>query len=172
MKSSCYACPHRAQTLGVVHQLEVLFTNPEAAVGLFGPVFIVVIAGADRPENAERTLQEMRRLRRTTHAKELQYVYVVLNNAAMPGAKTRELATAIPGLTDSVVGVHEGEGFRASVLRAVVTGIGMVTRSSPEIVKTGAEAAVLLASKSANVGPPEALRAAIEKLRRQALADS
>ena len=156
----------------MTHQLEVLFTNPEAAVGLFGPVFIAVIAGADRPENAERAVKEMRRLRRTTHAKELRYIYVVLDNAVMPGPKTREIATAIPTLTDGVVGVHEGEGFRASMVRAVVTGIGMVTGSSPEIVKSAAEAAVLVASKSASVGPAEELRVAIETLRRQALANS
>ena len=141
-------------------------------MGLFGPVFIVVIAGADRPENAERAVQELKRLRRTTHAKELRYVYVVLDNAALPGLSTRGVATAIPTLTDSLVGVHEGEGFRASVVRAVVTGIGMVTGTNPEIVKTCAEAAALLASKSANVGPAEELRVAIEKLRSQALAGS
>ena len=141
-------------------------------MGLFGPVFIVVIGGADRPENAERAVQELKRLRRTTHAKELRYVYVVLDNAAMPGSRTRGVATAIATLTDSLVGVHEGEGFRASVVRAVVTGIGMVTGTNPEIVKTGAEAAALLASKSANVGPAEELRVAIQTLRSQALAGS
>ena len=141
-------------------------------MGLYGPVFIAVIAGADRADNAERAVQERKRLRRTTHAKELRYVYVVLENAVMPGPKTRDIATAISGLTDTVVGVHEGEGFRASMVRAVVTGIGMVTGTSPEIVKNSAEAAALLASKSANVGPAEELRVAIETLRRQALANS
>lgn len=156
----------------MAHQLEVLFTNASAAVGLYGPVFIAVIAGDDRPENAERAVQEMKRLRRTTHAKELRYIYVVLENAVMPGPKTREIATAIPTLTDTVVGVHEGEGFRASVVRAVVTGIGMVTGTSPEIVKSAGEAAALMASKSASVGPAEELRVAIETLRRQARAHS
>lgn len=150
----------------MAHQLEVLFTNASAAVGLYGPVFIAVIAGADRPDNAERAVQELKRLRRTSHARELRYVYVVTHDSDMPSARTRELAIAIPSVTDSVLGVHEGEGFRASMVRAVVTGIGMATGSNPDIVKTTAEAAALLASRHASVGPAAELRAAIDTLRR------
>lgn len=160
----------KAHTGFVTHQLEVSFVHVGASLGVYGPVVIAVIHGADRSENAERAVQEMRKLRRTTHSKELHYVYVVIDEAEMPSAKTREVAATLPTLVDTVIGVHEGEGFRASVVRAVVTGIGMVSGSLPTVVSTTREAANKLASLHPNVGPAEDLRIAIDKLRGVALA--
>ena len=115
-------------------------------------------------------MEEIRKLRRSTHTKELHYVDVVTEHASMPGAKTRQIAAALPTLTGSFTGVHEGEGFRASVVRAVVTGIGMVTGSMPAVTTTTREAAAKLAAMHPSVGPAEDLRIAIERLRRAALA--
>ena len=154
----------------MAHQLEVLFVTPGAALGVFGLVIIAIISGQDRPEDAERAVEEIRKLRRSTHTKELHYVYVVTEHASMPGAKTRQIAAALPTLTGSFTGVHEGEGFRASVVRAVVTGIGMVTGSMPAVTTTTREAAAKLAAMHPSVGPAEDLRIAIERLRRAALA--
>ena len=153
-----------------MHQLEVSFVDSSAGLGVYGPVVIAVIAGADRTENAERTVQEIRKLRRTTHAKELHYLYIVIDQAQMPSAKTRQVAAALPTLVDTVVGVHEGEGFRASVVRAVVTGIGMAGGSLPIIVSSTREAAAKLAAMRPSVGPAEALREALDTLRRATLA--
>ncbi len=149
-----------------MHSLRIVFAHDGIGLAIYGPLAIAVIEGADRPDAVRRTLDELARLRRTTHKSELHYLYVASENAEMPSTESRTAASSLSRFVDSSMGVHEGEGFRASVIRAVVTGIGMAGGKLPEVVASVSEAADKLSARHASLGTAADLRAAVEALRR------
>lgn len=148
-----------------MHTLQILFAASGTALGVYGPLVIVVVAGPDRPSSVRRAVDEIARLRRTTHQRELHYLYVAGEHAEVPSAESRAIAAGIAQHVDASMGVHEGEGFRASVVRAVVTSIGMLSGRMPEIVVSVQDATDKLAARHATVGPAEGVRTAIAELR-------
>lgn len=116
----------------------ICFEDEGAALGVHGPAVIAVISG-NHPFSAHaarRAVDEVVRLRKTTHRTDLLYAYVMGEHAEVPGAEARRILSELPEHLDVLVGVHEGSGFRASMIRGVVTGIAMASRRrvQPEIV--------------------------------------
>ncbi|HEU4538502.1 MAG TPA: hypothetical protein VFS00_30485, partial [Polyangiaceae bacterium] len=75
---------------------------------------------------------------------------------------------------DACVGIHEGSSMRSSLIRAVVTGMAMMSRRPrkimPHVVSTAAEAARELALLAGGQPDEAAILAAIEETRRLSLA--
>ncbi|MBX7192003.1 MAG: hypothetical protein K1X94_08095 [Sandaracinaceae bacterium] len=118
----------------------ICFEDDGTALGVHGALVIAVI-DAQRPFSARaarRAVDEIARMRKTTHKRELVYAYVMGEQAAVPGAEARQVLSELPEHMDVAIGVHEGSGFRASMMRAVATGIAMASRGRvhPEIVAT------------------------------------
>lgn len=153
---------------------EIVFAERGAALATRGPLVIVVTDGPDAfaPDLAQRAVDAIRELRRTSHKDRLVYVYLAGERSGMPSAEAREITATMSSLIDQVVGVHEGSGFRASAIRAVVTGLTMIARGNvkPEIVATTTEAGALLATKNPDLGPARDIAQAIEATRRAARA--
>ncbi|MFO0683847.1 MAG: hypothetical protein U0234_17450 [Sandaracinus sp.] len=149
--------------------VEVLLVQPGASLGTFGSLVIAVTDGPSALEasSVRVAVDTVARLRRTSHAQRLIYVYVVGERSGLPSDETRAITAELAGLVDAVVGVHEGQGFRASVVRGIVVGISMLSRSRmrPEVVSTVAEAAAKLAERHPDLGSESAVRAAIEQVR-------
>lgn len=140
------------------------------ALGTLGPLVIAVTDGpqAFALDVIERSMAEMTRLRRTSHKSRFIYVYLAGETSKIPDQPAREKSAPIADLFDECVGIHEGSGFRGSLVRAVVTSIGMLTarRIRPTIVATIPEAAAALTERSGlSVAD---ITAAIEAVRRAA----
>ncbi len=148
---------------------EIVFCGNDAALGVFGPLVIAVTDGPEsfRPEYVQRVLNEVSRLRRTTHANKLVYLYVAGERSTLPGADVRETAAKVADLFDACIGVHEGTGFRASALRAVIVGFTMLSRARvrPEIVATVDAAAAYAGARHPELGGANAVLDAIREVR-------
>lgn len=151
---------------------EIVFRGTDAALGVFGPLVIAVTDGPEafRPEYAQRVLDEVGRLRRTTHAERLVYLYVAGERAGIPGTEVRDKLAKVGELMDACVGVHEGTGFRASAIRAVIAGITMLsrTRVRPQIVASIDEAAAQVTATHSDLGGRMAVLEAIREVREAA----
>lgn len=150
----------------------VCFEDEGAALGVHGPVVIAVIAG-NHPFSAHaarRAVDEIARLRKTTHRNDLTYAYVMGEFAEVPGAEARNTLSELPEHIDAAVGIHEGSGFRASMIRAVVTGIAMASRARihPEIVASVPIAVTRICARHPGI-EEVALGAAFERIRHAAL---
>lgn len=71
-------------------------------------------------------------------------VAVISERTAMPESEARAVATRFADHFDHYVGVHEGTGFRASLVRSVVAGMAIAARQKAKYdvasdVLTGAE---------------------------------
>lgn len=155
--------------------VEVLLVQPGASLGTFGSLVIAATTGpsAFHTPHVRRVVDEMARLRRTTHSERFIYVYVAGEQSGFPSDEARAITAEAASLVDYAVGVHEGHGFRASAVRGVVVGISMLSRARvrPEIVSTVTEAAANLVGRYPDLGTESAVRAAIEKVRGAAGAD-
>jgi hypothetical protein len=141
-----------------------------------GPIVIATWTGPvphDVPRS-QRVLDEMKRLRKGTHAKLLLYVYLVSDDAVIPDYAARKVDAQLPEYFDACVGIHEGNSVRSSLIRAVVTGMAMMSRRQrgvmPQVVSTSAEAARELALLAGGQLDEAAILAAIEETRRLSLA--
>lgn len=147
----------------------ILFQGDGAALGVLGPLVIAVTDGPNsfRPEYARRVLEEVTRLRRTTHADRLIYLYVAGEHASLPDPEVRDTVAQVAEHFDACVGVHEGTGFKASAVRAVIAGITLLSRSRvrPEIVATIQKGAETLAENHADLGTRSELLEAILDVR-------
>jgi hypothetical protein len=150
----------------------ICFEDDGTALGVHGPLVIAVIDAqrAFSAAAARRAVDEIARMRRTTHKRELVYTYVMGADAEVPGPEARQVLSELPDHMDAAIGVHEGSGFRASVVRAVVTGIAMAARGRlhPEIVATIPDAAARIHARLPNLTEEEIVRA-IERVRAVAL---
>jgi hypothetical protein len=150
----------------------ICFEDESAALGVHGPLVIAVISGRHplSAHAARRAVDEITRLRKTTHRNALLYAYVVSELAEAPGAEARSILAELPHQMDASVGVHEGAGFRASMLRAVVTGISMASRTGihPDIVATVPAAAASICARYPALDE-EGVVAAFERVRTASL---
>jgi hypothetical protein len=150
--------------------VNILLRAPDMALGTLGPLVIAVTDGpqAFAPDTLTRSMAELSRLRRTSHKDRFVYVYLAGERSQVPDQAAREKAAPITELFDECVGIHEGSGFRGSLVRAVVTSIGLLTprRVRPTIVATIAEASATLAPRT-GIADDE-ISAAIEAVRRAA----
>ncbi len=150
----------------------ICFEDEGAALGVHGPVVIAVISGRHpfSAHAARRAVDEVSRLRKTTHRTDLIYAYVMGEDAEVPGAEARGILAELPEHLDAVIGVHEGSGFRASMIRAVVTGIAMAARRRvhPEIVASVRDAASRIRARRPGLDE-QSLISAFELVRTAAL---
>lgn len=148
---------------------KILFQGQDAAVGVFGPLVIAVTDGPEsfRPEYARRVLEEVSRLRRTTHADRLIYLYVAGERSSLPEPEVRDTVAQVAEHFDACVGVHEGSGFKASAVRAVIAGITMLSRSRvrPEIVATIEQGVEALSVRHPDLGTRAELLSAVLEVR-------
>jgi hypothetical protein len=155
---------------------EIVFEGDGAALGVFGPLVVAVTNGPNsfHPINAQRVVDHIARLRRTTHAKQLVYVYVAGERSELPGAEARKITAELGEIFDACIGVHEGAGFRASAIRAVVVGISMASRRRvrPEVVSTIGDGAERVAARFPEIGAAADIRRAIERVHAAATAAS
>lgn len=156
----------------MTHPTELLFRGSDASLGVCGPVVITATDGpaSFEPAIVRRVVDEIARLRRTSHQNLLVYVYVAGERTALPSPEARAISAELGELFDACIGVHEGSGFRAGAVRAVVAGIAMMSRARvrPSIVSTIAEAATLVAARYPEAGAETALRRSIEHVREAA----
>jgi hypothetical protein len=108
---------------------EVFHAEPDFAVGRCGPVFIVVW----KVDTTEAGMKRVAELFRAAKLPDRVGMLTVVDQAAnMPSAEARALGAAFLSrnatrIVASAV-VHEGSGFRAAAVRAVVTGLSMIAR--------------------------------------------
>ncbi|HEU4411076.1 MAG TPA: hypothetical protein VFS43_37835 [Polyangiaceae bacterium] len=138
------------------------------ALSTCGPLVIATWTGPapHGAVQAQRAADEVRRLRKDTHAKLLLYVYLVGETAVLPEPEARTIRAQLLQYFDTCVGIHEGNSLRASLIRGVVTGMALMSRlgraKMPHIVSTSEEAARYLAPKAGDQLDEAAILAAIE----------
>lgn len=147
--------------------LTVLLRGADVSLGVLGPLVIVVTDGprAWAQNQVKNVVGEVERLRKSTHRERLIYVYVAAASSDIPDQAARKASAPLGALFDECIGVHEGDGFRASLTRAVVTSISMLApiRVRPEIVVTVEEAAQRLGPRVSL--PSRVIYEAIEAVR-------
>jgi hypothetical protein len=107
----------------------VLHAERDFAVGKCGPVYIVIWK-VDTTEVGMRRVADL--FRATSLPQRIGMLTVVDENATMPSSEARNLGAAFLAknsnrIVASAV-VHEGSGFKAAAVRAVVTGLSMLAR--------------------------------------------
>jgi hypothetical protein len=153
----------------------VLHVERFMAFATCGPLVIATWTGPapHGAVQAQRALNEVRRLRKSTHAKLLLYVYLVGETALSPESEAREIRAQLLEYFDACVGIHEGNSLRASLIRGIVTGMAIMARTGrakmPHIVSTAEEAARYLASRASGQLDEAAILAAIEATRQLSL---
>jgi hypothetical protein len=134
----------------------LLYAQHGAAVGVLGPFALCTADGpsAFSPITARRVVSEIERLRRTSHRSRLVYVYVVAEDANLPDHETRKIVAEVAQHVDAVIGIHEGTGFRASVVRGMITSINLLARQRlrPIIFASVGEAVEHLERRSPELG--------------------
>ncbi len=152
----------------------ILVQEHGGGLGVRGALVIATTEGprSFRPAITRRVVDEIARLRRTSHQDRLVYVYVAGEEANVPDAESRRIAAELAQHLDTVVGVHEGDGFRASAIRAIVTGISLLQprRVSPKIVETVQAASAYLHARHPDLGSEQDIADAIEDVRTAARA--
>jgi hypothetical protein len=137
---------------GVRRELVVRMMGPTFAVATWGNVMIQIWENGPAP-SAEtqramaRILAEQKRARPDGNVLVLA---VVAEHAGIPEGESRRAAAELPEHFDFFVAVHEGTGFRGSVIRAVLGSMAMLSRVRArwDVRPTITEGAALLASKS------------------------
>jgi hypothetical protein len=157
-------------------EFRALHVERSMALAVCGPLVVAAWTGPVPEEVAcrQRVLDEMRRLRRGTHAKLLLYVYLVGENASIPDREARKVSANLPEHFDYCAGVHEGNSMRASLIRAVVTSMVMLSRvrlvkERHVIASTPREAARALAPRSHGRLDEDAIHDAIVETKRLSL---
>ncbi|MCU0687423.1 MAG: hypothetical protein MUF34_35140 [Polyangiaceae bacterium] len=156
--------------------LQVLYVERFSALTVFGPLVVSVWTGPapHGVRQAQRIIDEVRQLRQSTHAKLLLYVYLVSEDAVIPEPEARKVKAKIVELFDSCVGIHEGNSLRTSLVRAVTTGMIMMSRRQKlptlQVVSTSGQAARQLAPLTGGQLDAATILASIEETRSISLA--
>lgn len=76
-------------------------------------------------------------------------ITIVSERTSMPDSESRAIAASFSTYFDYYVGVHEGTGFRASLVRAVVAGMSLMAkdRAAHDICGSLSQGAALLAAR-------------------------
>ncbi|MDP3275526.1 MAG: hypothetical protein Q8Q09_10050 [Deltaproteobacteria bacterium] len=128
--------------------LHTVHEEPNHALTVFGPVLICVWCGP-LPHNAQRAtavLHQLKRMRSSSHRDKLLYVYVAGATSTFPDDDARRIVSGYLVHFDASVGIHEGDTLRASIVRSIVAGMQMMskTRSKNTVVQTSEEAGRVL----------------------------
>lgn len=117
-----------------------------------------------------RVIATLKRMKSRTREPVLVFT-VVSVHTTMPDAASRAIAAEMPAWFDYYVGVHEGTGFRASMVRAVVAGMALAARVKAryDVTEDLASGARLLAARSSGVTAPDLL-AVVADLRQRVAA--
>ncbi len=152
----------------------ILFQQDGGGLGTYGDLVIATTEGPGsfHPGTTQRVVDEVLKLRRTSHRDRLIYVYVAGEESGMPDQESRRIAAQLQGHVDTVVGVHEGAGFRASVVRAIVTGITQLGQHKvrPRIVDSVRTAGTMLHESFPELGTEDEIAGWIEDVRAAARA--
>lgn len=94
-------------------------------------------------------------------------ITVVSAHTNMPDAESRKIAAEFSSWFDYYVGVHEGTGFRASLVRTVVAGMALVApkRAAHDICSDVRHGAAILAGRAGGTLTSADVVAAISELR-------
>lgn len=113
-----------------------------------------------------RVLSALKRMK-SAGVSPLLVLAVVSVQTDMPDSTSRAIATEFPEYFDLYVGVHEGTGFRASLVRAVVAGMALAARVKAryEVTEDVTSGARLLAQRSGGTVKAEDLVAVVSDLR-------
>lgn len=132
--------------------LEVFDRNAEMACGSYGDVFLGLWRTAVTVDGARRVAVPMERLA-LRHPRGLSLLFVTEEECAMPDGEARKVfasdAKRHETFTRHMALVFEGEGFKASVFRSVLTGMQALTRQKAPVtvLATVAQAGRWLASQ-------------------------
>jgi hypothetical protein len=112
---------------------EVFLSDADAVVARWQDFFLAVWKGETHMEAVDLLDVEMRRYRRENPVP-VGLLMVVAERAALPAAPVRAQMSRHMRRTQEEIRasalVYEGGGFRAAAIRAVVTGINMVTKTA------------------------------------------
>lgn len=154
--------------------ISIVLQEGGSAIGHRGPMVVAATEGPHSfgPERTRRAVDAIVRLRQTSHRDRLIYVYVASEDSNVPDAESRRIASEIAQHVDVMVGVHEGSGFRASAVRAVVTGISLLQprRISPRVLSSVSDAGAYLQGAFPELGSAATIEEAIEDVRAAARA--
>jgi hypothetical protein len=113
--------------------LEVFLSDNDAVVARWRDFFLAVWKGETHMEAVDRLDAEMRRYR-GENAIPVGMLMVVAERAALPSPSVRARMSRHMHRTHDEVRasalVYEGDGFRAAAIRAVVTGLNLVTKTA------------------------------------------
>jgi len=93
---------------------------------------------------------------------------VVGGRSSMPDGKARQIASEFPGYFDRFVMVADGTGFRAAVIRSVLTNMQLLSKvsaSTPEVVGSVDDGIRALVAGSHGAVDGDRLREAITRVR-------
>lgn len=154
--------------------LQVLHSEPGYVVAMRGPLMAVVWTGGvpvDVPR-VQAELDAVRRMRATTHRDRLLYAFYVGERAAVPDGPARTLLPALVEDTTMCVGILDGQGLRAALLRAVTVSITMpmslLTRSKVKLTTSIADGSRVLAAASGGTLDEMTAHATLDAARRLA----
>ncbi len=151
--------------------LVISHVTPEYALAKFGPVLIQLWERGTPLEGARRALS-LARSYATTTAGPTCTLIIVPARSAPPSAEVRKALGAMPDVLPGCAGlglVREGSGFRASGVRAVMTGMMLMSRhKAPHQVFSSTRAASLWLANQMPEGLP-GLPVAVDELRHRYL---
>ena len=158
-----------------LENLNVLRLQHRYGVATVGQVLLAVWEDESVPTMAmfQDLLEVVQGLRRTTLARELITLSIVAERAGVPEPALRKVAAEGVLLSDLFVVVHEGSGFRAALVRAIVsTGILTIRfDANVQIAASVREAAALVARCAVSQRvDASALDACVHELRNRMLA--
>ena len=145
-------------------------------IGTWGPVFFVLWKGETEPSTADRIQESLRAFVPTLEGRRAALFTVVAKEAPMPSSEARTaLSNILRQGADAVLAsavVMEGDGFRASMVRSVATGLALVARQPfPHRVFAATEDAAAWIDLRLGGSAPRASAAeilmALEELRRE-----
>lgn len=122
--------PRSGSTLAPAPRL--LGSDRHHRMGTWGPVFFVLWKGEVEPRTADRIQVGLRAFAQTLGGHRAALLTVVEQGAPIPSSEARAaLANVLRHGADAVLAsavVMEGDGFRASMVRSVATGLALVAR--------------------------------------------
>ncbi len=158
-----------------LENLNVLRLQHRYGVATVGQVLVAVWEDESVPTMAmfQDLLEVVQGLRRSTLARELITLSIVAERAGVPEPALRKVAAEGVLLSDLFVVVHEGSGFRAALVRAIVsTGILTIRfDANVQIAASVREAAALVARCAVSQRvDASVLDACVHELRKRMLA--
>src|SRR5687768_17012946 len=112
-------------------RLEREIITPQYGLALHGPILLQLWERATPDEGAREAVALAARLAETSEPAVATLV-IVAEESSLPSSAARDILATLPGALGRGVGialVREGSGFRSAAVRAVLTGLMLVSRS-------------------------------------------